>query len=350
LQAGPGGLVAGGRAATTLSAYHVESGEVRPLYDLPAGWRMPALEWGRRDPAASVPDGGWSYLPVIAPVESPDAQTAAAGTGAARSRAARTGAAISGVAGTEPAGAGAASRLAAEAETGAASATVAIVLIDVAAAAAGGPDDSAVAGVPIHRFDVAWDDPIARRDFERCAALDLPEGRRWSDRDDGRIYREPQVLFGDCTPAARRSAADLLAGPNGRAGDQIPAGSRRLSGGLIRLQGIESGQERRWPLPSDWSQPGAGAAAADPMRINDIFLSRAQDEVLLDIRGVNDAASYALTIGRDGASHRFPPGWIPLGWLDRNLFVLQGGGDGDVAFAVGDSRTGLLRDLYRRAE
>jgi hypothetical protein len=228
---------------------------------------------------------------------------------------------------------------------------VAIVLIDVAAAAArGDPDETAVAGVPIHRFDVAWNDPVARRDFERCAALDLPESRRWSDRDDGRVYREPQVLFGDCTPAARRSAAELLAGPSGPAGDRVPAAGRQPPGGLIRLQGLETGDERRWTLPGDWSQPSAGAPAADAVRINDIFLSQAQDEVLLDIRGVDDATSYALAIGRDGASRRFPPGWVPLGWLDRNLFILQGGGDDTVAFAIGDARTGRVRDLYRRAE
>ena len=292
--AGAGELPTSGRAATTLSAYHVASGEVRSLYDLPAGWRMPALDWGRRNPAAGVPDGDWRYLPVIAPVEAPGATAGMAQAGT----------------------------------------TVVIELIDVAMAVGGDPNDRPAIAMPIHRFEVAWNQPQARREFERCAAFGMPANRRWSEREDGRVDNERQVLFADCTPEARGGAADPMEPP----------------AGLIRLRGIESGQERRWPLPADWSQPGAGAAAADPMRINDIFLSRAQDEVLLDIRGVNDAASYALTIGRDGASHRFPPGWIPLGWLDRNLFVLQGGGDGDGAFAIGDSRTGLLRDLYRRAE
>jgi ABC-2 type transport system permease protein len=288
LPAGAAGLPAAGRAATTLSAYHVGSGEIRPLYDLPAGWRMPTLEWHQRNPAASVPDGGWIYLPVIVPV---------AGRGAAKAT------------------------------------SVAIELIDVAMAVAGAPQERAATVVPVHQFDVTWDDPLARRDFQLCAALSIPENRRWSDREDGRVDNEPQVLFGGCTPEARGDAAGLM----------------EPRGGLIRLRGVETGEERRWPLPGDWSQPGADAAAADPVSINNIFLARAQDEILLDIRGVNDATSYALTIGHDGASRRFPPGWIPLGWLDRSLFVLQGGGDGTVAFAIGDSRTGLLRDLYPRA-
>jgi ABC-2 type transport system permease protein len=290
------------------------------LLFLPAGWRLPAIERDRRSPAAAVPNGGWIYVPVIVPVAAPGAAARTAETGAAETRAPVTAVAETGAPATRaPATRGAATR-----------ATVAIELINVAMAVAGAPQERDAIVMPVHQFDVTWDDPLVGRDFQLCAALSIPENRRWSDREDGRIDNEPQVLFGDCTPAARGDAADLMEPP----------------GGLIRLRGVETGEERRWPLPGDWSLPSAGAAAADPLSINDIFLSLAQDEVLLDIRGANAATSYALTIGHDGASRRFPPGWIPLGWLDRSLFVLQGGGDGTVAFAIGDTRTGELRDLY----
>jgi len=102
----------------------------------------------------------------------------------------------------------------------------------------------------------------------------------------------------------------------------------------------ESGAERTWLLP-----PFEGT-------INRLWLTRAQDRVLVDVRGDTDATSYAMLLSLDREPRLYPSGWIPRGPLRLERFLFQGTRDGEVAFATIDllGDPGRLRDLYPVAE
>jgi len=102
----------------------------------------------------------------------------------------------------------------------------------------------------------------------------------------------------------------------------------------------ESGAERTWLLP-----PFEGT-------INRLWLTRAQDRVLVDVRGDTDATSYAMLLSLDREPRLYPSGWIPRGPLQLERFLFQGTRDGEVAFATIDllGDPGRLRDLYPVAE
>jgi hypothetical protein len=174
----------------------------------------------------------------------------------------------------------------------------------------------------IHEFGVDLADPEARRQFRRCGVVEMPPTRRWPrPGSSGGIYGEDQLLFGDCTEQAHAEALDAF--------------GQTTSTGLIRLRGLETGDERTWPLPADWE----GSIAR-------VFLDRAQQKVLLDIRTTTPTTSYAMVIDQAGATLTFPQGWIPLGWIDHEWFLLKKEESGSAFLARAAASSGEVRGLY----
>ena len=175
-----------------------------------------------------------------------------------------------------------------------------------------------------------------------CRLALVPPARSWR-RDDGRRFRENQVLFVDCPgEAGGEAAAAAVAAPRSESGQPANIGE---SGPAIRLRGLESGDERLWRLPIDLTQH----------RVQRMFLSRAQDAVLLHVLNlnVNDGFrdSRAVVVSLDGGPQTFPDGFVPMGWIDPRRILLQSRpNSGEVTFAVGNIRTGQILELYPENE
>ena len=168
-----------------------------------------------------------------------------------------------------------------------------------------------------------------RNPIYRCLFARADLARTWR-RDDGRRFNEPQILFADC--------ADEAAGAEG--------GSPNL--GVVRLRGLDSGDERSWRIPS----LGAGS-------LRHVYLSPAQDSLILAVARPSDLAeSYAVVVDLQGNTRAYPQGWVAMGWLDEKRFLVQRitgesipGGESiavgeSISFAVGHVDTGQLEELY----
>jgi len=259
LPAGADVAARGEKAATTLSAYELESGTTRVVRDLAEGWFLPVQRSSEGTPSRALSEAGWERMPVITISTSP-----------------------------------------------------ALELIDVLTS------ESWV----VQEFGVDLNDAGARREFERCGVVEMPASRQWArPGSSGGVYGEEQILFGDCTERARAEAVETF-------GDAAGVG-------LIRLRGLETGDERIWPLPAGWEGS-----------ISRVFLDQGQQKVLLDIRTTRGAASYAMAIDQDGTARTFPPGWIALGWIDREWLLLKKEESGSVFIARASAASGEVRGLY----
>lgn len=181
----------------------------------------------------------------------------------------------------------------------------------------------------IHEFDVDLADPEARQDFRLCSFVEKPPDRRWPRNygDDpsfdgsGHVVREEQILFGDCTAQARAEALERF-GPT-------------AGGGLIRLRGVETGNERVWPLPTYWEDS-----------VVRVYLDQPQQNVLLDVRAPRRPSTYAMVIGADGTGANFPVRWAAQGWIDRDWVLLTKEEAGTVQVARGQVSSRRVRGLF----
>jgi hypothetical protein len=170
----------------------------------------------------------------------------------------------------------------------------------------------------VYEIANAWTDDAGRVAFQSCAAVEEAPDRRWQPEERStRRYNEPQVLFGDCSAAARRE----------------------LAAGVVRLVGARSGNVVYWPLPTGWRG-----------RIHRIHLSPDQRTVLLDVRSDGTTDDHAITLALNGEVRTYPASWTPLGWTSFDYFLLQREHNGAVTFAVGDARDGQIYDLFPNNE
>jgi hypothetical protein len=253
-----------------LLVYALDSGEVRPLLSLPAGSTLPGRLRNTEAGAQGARGGGdWQSLPMIV-VES----TSGGGVGTESARPGERRASAGTVVGRVDLSSGKLNRL--------------------------------------YEMEIVGSTPDARRAFERCNAVEPAADRSWRD-ENGRSYRENQVVFADCSETTRSTLAD----------------------GAIRLVGAGSGNVETWPLPSGWQGT-----------VHRIHLAPGQRTVLLDIRRADPAGSQAMTLEAGGAPRTYAAGWIPLGWSGPEHFLLQSTDPEDVRFAIGEPRTGQLHELY----
>ncbi len=179
----------------------------------------------------------------------------------------------------------------------------------------------------------------------QCRLASVPPARSWR-REDGRRFREDQVLFVDCFGETGGEAAAALdsaaAAPRSESGQSTNIGE---SGPVIRLRGLESGDERLWRVPIDLTQH----------RVQRMFLSRPQDAVLLHVLNLNANYGFrdsrAVVVSLDGSTLTFPDGFVPMGWIGPRRILLQSRpNSGEVTFAVGDIGTGQILELYPENE
>jgi len=166
----------------------------------------------------------------------------------------------------------------------------------------------------VYDIDTAWVDDDGRREFQGCGVVEVGPRRRFRNEDrPGSLYSEDQLLFGDCSVAAREE----------------------FGSGVLRLVGLRTGNVENWPLPATF----AGT-------VHRAYAGQRPEQVLLDVRGASPADAYALLLDLDGTVHTYPSGWTPLGWTALNYFLLQRDAADGVTFAVGDARNGELYELF----